>query len=77
MKRLYVKPEFRRLKISRRLSESIINRAQQIGYHVMRIHTISAFKEANRLYASLGFVEMASYEDTPREDAVYLELKLR
>ncbi len=42
----------------------------------MQIHTISALEEANRLYNSLGFTKIALYEDTPRGDSVFMELKL-
>lgn len=76
MKRLYVKPEFRGLKIGRKLAERVIEQACKIGYGRMRIHTIAALERANRLYESLGFTEISPYEDSPREDAVFMELKL-
>jgi GNAT superfamily N-acetyltransferase len=76
MKRLYVKPEFRGLKIGRELAERVIEQARRIGYERMRIHTITALERANRLYRSLGFNEIDPYEYTPREDAVFMELKL-
>ena len=76
MKRLYVKPEFRGLKIGRELAERVIEQARRIGYERMRIHTITALERANRLYKSLGFTEIDPYEYTPREDAVFMELKL-
>jgi len=76
MKRLYVKPEFRGLKIGRELAERVIEQARRIGYERMRIHTVTALERANRLYKSLGFNEIDPYEYTPREDAVFMELKL-
>jgi ribosomal protein S18 acetylase RimI-like enzyme len=76
MKRLYVKPEFRGLKIGRELAERVIEQARRIGYERIRIHTITALERANRLYKSLGFNEIDPYEDTPREDAVFMELRL-
>ena len=76
MKRLYVRPKFRGLKIGRNLFNTVIARAREIGYRHMRIHTISALEQANRLYKSLGFNEIDPYECTPREDAVFMELKL-
>ena len=76
MKRLYVRPEFRGLKIGRNLANAVIEQARKIGYMHMRIHTVSALEQANRLYESLGFKEIDPYEDTPREDAVFMELKL-
>ncbi len=76
MKRLYVRPEFRGLQIGRKLADAIIAQARKIGYKYMRIHTISALEQANRLYKSLGFTEIDPYEHTSREDAVFMELKL-
>ena len=77
MKRLYVKPKFRGLKIGRNLANAVIAQAQKIGYRHMRIHTVTVFEQANGLYKSLGFNEIDPYEYTPRkEDAVFLELKL-
>ncbi len=76
MKRLYVRPKFRGLKIGRNLANAVIAQARKIGYKHMRIHTISALEQANRLYKSLGFNEIDPYEYTPREDAVFMELKL-
>ena len=66
MKRLYVTPKFRGLKIGRKLAEHVIEQAQRIGYEQMRIHTITALERANRLYKSLGFT-----------DSVFMEVKLR
>lgn len=76
MKRLYVSPNFRGLKIGRNLANAVIEQARKIGYRYMRIHTITELKEANMLYESLGFIHIAPYECTPREDAVFMELKL-
>lgn len=76
MKRLYVKPKFRGLKIGRKLAECVIENARKIGYERIRIHTITALEKANRLYKSLGFIKIIPYEDSPRKDAVFMELKL-
>ena len=76
MKRLYVKPKFRGLKMGMDLANAVIAQARRIGYERMRIHTITAFEQANGLYKSLGFNEIDPYEYTPREDALFMELKL-
>ena len=76
MKRLYVSPKFRGLEIGRNLANAIIEQARKIGYKHMRIHTITALDRANKLYKSLGFYIIDPYEDTPREDAVFMKLKL-
>ena len=76
MKRLYVRPGFRGLKVGRKLAEAVIEQAKKIGYRQMRIHTVSAWKAANGLYRSLGFDEIEAYEYTPCEDSVFMELQL-
>lgn len=76
MKRLYVSPKFRRLKIGRELALHVINQSQIIGYERMRIHTLKRMREGYELYKSLGFQEIAPYEDSPKDDAVFMELEL-
>lgn len=76
MKRLYVRPEFRRQKIGLELAKSIINVAIQIGYRYMRLDTLPFMKEAINLYHSLGFKEIAPYCYNPIENAKFFELEL-
>ena len=75
-KRLYVKPQFRGLEIGRKLMEAIIAEAGKMGYSHMRGDTLASMKEAQALYASLGFAEIESYAYNPIEGAIFLELKL-
>jgi len=76
MKRLYVKPEFRGLKIGRKLMESIIAEAQTISYSAIRGDTIPSMQAAQALYALLGFKEIGSYRYNPIEGVKFIELKL-
>ena len=76
MKRLFVRPAFRGLKIGRRLAEAIIAEARQIGYPTMRLDTLRKLQAALALYGSLGFKTIPPYYDNPIADVVYLELKL-
>ena len=75
-KRLYVKPEFRGLKIGRGLVEAIIAEARRIGYSAIRGDTAPSMKTAQALYASLGFKEIESYRYNPIEGVKFIELKL-
>jgi GNAT superfamily N-acetyltransferase len=75
-KRLYVRQQYRGLKIGRKLVEAIIAEARRMGYTYMRGDTISSMKVAYHLYKSLGFYEIKAYRYNPLEGAIFLELKL-
>jgi len=75
-KRLYVRPEFRGLKIGRKLVEAIIAEARRLGYSCIRGDTVPSMQVAQALYASLGFKEIGPYYDNPIEGAKFIELEL-
>ncbi len=76
MKRLYVRPAYRRTGLGRRLAESVIAAARDIGYAAIQLHTLPVMKEAVQLYLSLGFVEIPPHQCVPLEGVKYMELKL-
>jgi len=76
MKRLYVRPAFRRDGIGRALAAAIVETAQELGYDVVRLDTVESMTAARRLYASLGFEERDSYYHNPLPDVVYMERAL-
>ena len=76
MKRLYVRPKFRRKNVGKDLSNAIIHKAKEIGYNYMRLDTLPSMKEAITLYLTLGFKEIAPYRYNPFEGAKFYELKL-
>lgn len=76
MKRLYVRPEFRKFGVGRHLAERIIQEAVHSGYKLMRLDSLPSMVAARTLYQRLGFHDIAPYRANPVKGAVFLELAL-
>ena len=76
MKRLFVRPGFRRFGLGRRLTQALLDEARRSGYSYLLLDTLDDMEAARELYASLGFVEIAPYYFNPVAGAHYLKADL-
>ena len=76
MKRLFVKPTFRRFGLGRQLAQAVLDAATKIGLSCVLLDTLSDMEVARALYEDLGFVEIDPYYHNPIEGSHYLKVDL-
>jgi ribosomal protein S18 acetylase RimI-like enzyme len=76
MKRLYVRPAFRRFGLGRLLTQALMDRGLQAGYSSLLLDTLDDMEAARGLYSSLGFEEIPPYYFNPIPGAHYLKAAL-
>ena len=76
LKRLWIREAFRGLGLGRRLTETALAAAEAAGYARICLDTLPMMGEAQALYRSLGFEEIAPYYHNPVEGVRYLEKTL-
>ena len=76
MKRLYVRPEYRKHKIGELLVRQLLEDAISLGYKKMKLDTLIKLQPAIKLYIKHGFAETTAYYQNPLEGVVYMEKKL-
>lgn len=72
MKRLYVKPEYRKHGIGLALGEEVIRRARESRFTEMVLDTAKPLTAAISLYKKLGFEETDAYYYNPMDDVIYM-----
>jgi len=76
MKRLYVRPAYRGLRLGRMLAENIMEAARLYGYGCILLDTLDDMESARALYQELGFEEIPPYYFNPIAGAHYLKAEL-
>lgn len=76
MKRLYVRPAYRRLRIGRMLAEAVLDAARIAGYDCILLDTLDDMESARALYEELGFASIPPYYFNPIAGAHYLKAQL-
>lgn len=76
MKRLYVRPVFRRFGLGRLIAQRLLDDARRAGYSEMLLDTLDDMESARELYASLGFEATTPYYYNPIPGAHYLKARL-
>jgi ribosomal protein S18 acetylase RimI-like enzyme len=76
MKRLYVRPAFRGLRLGRQLAEGILDAARSAAYSCVLLDTLDDMESARALYEDLGFEEIPPYYHNPHAGAHYLKVDI-
>lgn len=76
MKRLFVRPAFRRFGLGRVLAQALMDGATGAGYSAMLLDTLDDMEAARGLYTTLGFEEVPPFYFNPLPGAHYLKVTL-
>jgi putative acetyltransferase len=76
MKRLYVRSSGRGAGLGRLLTQALVKEARLAGYKRVLLDTLPTMTEAQTLYRSMGFVEIAPYCRNPVAGTRYMALDL-
>jgi GNAT superfamily N-acetyltransferase len=76
MKRLFVRPAFRRFGLGRLLAEATLDAGRRLGYAAILLDTLDDMEAARTLYEDLGFEEVPPYYHNPIAGAHYLRVML-
>ncbi len=76
IRRVYVRPKFRKKGLARTISMALMGEARRIGYAAVRLDISPKQSEGIKLYQSLGFVVIPAYAGQPK-GAICMEARVR
>ena len=76
MKRLYVRPDARGRGLARQLIARLCDEARRLNYTEIRLDTLPNMGEAQALYETHGFVDIAPYYETPIAGTRFMSKKI-
>ena len=76
LKRMYIKPNYRRKGIGQEIMNILCTRSKLNGYRIMRLDTLDTMTPAIKLYSNNGFYKIEAYYHNPNEGVVYMEKSL-
>ncbi|MCF8232723.1 MAG: GNAT family N-acetyltransferase [Bacteroidales bacterium] len=77
IKRMYLKPGWRRLGYGKVLMELAMEAVRALGYQKVRLDTLDTMTSAIAIYKKAGFYEIPQYRENPFENAVFMEKRVR
>jgi GNAT superfamily N-acetyltransferase len=82
LKRMYVRPTFRRKGIGKQLVAKTIDEVTRQNYAVLKLDSAGFMTDAHALYRSFGFTDIRPYEESEipeefRKYWVFMELQIR
>ena len=76
LKRVYVRPAARGLKLGEQLVRAVLHQAQLAGYRRVCLDVLPEFQTAQRLYGRLGFVDAQAVSVNPVPGTRFMALDL-
>ena len=76
MKRLFVRPEARGRGVAKDLVARLLDQARHLNYEEVRLDTLPMMGNAQALYESIGFYDIAPYYKTPIEGTRFMAKRL-
>jgi len=77
IKRIYVRADHRGPGFGPRLTQALLDRADQLGFERVRVDTLPSMSAAIQFYQEMGFVPIPAYWSHPVRGALFFERRLK